>query len=247
MFNFNNIDFSTLKAKVVKIERPLIAPQKISSTNIEGRAAEVFHRKVSSSYNVDVEFYLFSSTGMTLISDIRTLAGMLDTEAPAKLIFNDEPDKYLMAIVEETEIEKKGRYAIIKVSFKILDPYSYAVTDDVYTYTTAGSKSITRKGNAESYPLITIEGLNSAGYIEIGNNGSTMRFSGSLLATQKLVIDSNLLTAYILKTDGTKVSVLNKLDKLDFPILGKGANTFKIAVSGATLTSCTMTCNSRWK
>jgi predicted phage tail component-like protein len=250
MFNFNGIDFSNKNIKVVEIQRPLIAPQKISTTSIEGKAEEVFHRRVSASYNIDVEFYLFSATGLTLISDIRDLAGDLDTSGPAVLKFNDEPDKYVKAIVEETEIEKKGRYAIITVSFKVLDPYWYALSDDVFTYTTVGAKSFSRKGNAESFPLIEVEGTSSAsGSFTVTANGLSVKYTGALVAGEKLVLDSALLTSYILKTDGvTKVSTLNKLDNLDFPVLRKGQNDFSITVAGgASLTKCKVTCNSRWK
>lgn len=248
MFIFNNIDFSNWDMRMVNIDRPIIAPQKISSSVMEGKAEEVFQRKVSSSYNIEVEFYLFSETGLSLISDLRDFAGDLDTDAPAKLIFADEPDKYVMAIVEETEVEKKGRYAIVKVSFKILDPYWYAVTDDVFTYTSTGAKTFTRKGKADSFPVIKIKGTSSSGSFTITANGSTMKYTGALTSSQTLVIDSNLLTAYILKSDGTKTSVLNKLSTLDFPVLKRGQNTLTTSIGGdATFTSVEITCNSRWK
>lgn len=248
MFIFNNIDFSNWNIRMVNIDRPIIAPQKISSSSMAGKAEEVFNGKVSSSYNIELEFYLFSDTGLSLISDLRDFAGDLDTDAPAKLIFADEPDKYIMAIVEETDIEKKGRYAIVNVSFKILDPYWYAVTDDVFTYTTTGAKTFTRKGKADSFPIVKIKGTSSAGSFTVATNGNTMKYTGALASTETLVIDSNLLTAYILKADGTKTSVLNKLSTLDFPVLKRGQNTFTISVAGgATLSSCEITCNSRWK
>lgn len=249
MFNFNSIDFSILNTKVVKIGRPLIAPQRISTTTIEGKAEEIFHRRTSSSYNIDVEFYLFSANGLALLSDIRELAGMLDSENPAKLIFNDEPDKFLMALVESTDIERKGRYASCTVSFKVLDPYLYAIVDDIHTYTTTGSKALVRKGNAESYPMVEIEGTSSAGgFYTIGANGSQMKYTGALVVGEKLVFDSALLTAYILTVGGVKKSVMNNLLTLDFPVLTKGNNTFTIGMgNGATLTKCKLTCNSRWK
>lgn len=250
MFTFNNIDFSTLNIKVSKIDRPLFAPQKLSTTSIEGKDEEIFHKKVSSSFNIEVEFYLFSNSGLDLIADIRELAGMLDSSAPAQLIFHDESDKYVMAVVEETQVEKKNHYAIITVSFKVLDPYWYAVEDDVIDYWSTGTKPITRKGNAQSFPLITIQATSSAsGGITVGANGSSMKYTGALLDGEKLVIDSTLLTAYILKADGvTKTSVLNKLNVLDFPVFDKGNNSFVIGTSnGATLIKCTVKCNNRWK
>jgi predicted phage tail component-like protein len=250
MFTFNDIDFSTLNIKVSKIDRPLFAPQRLSTTSIEGKDEEIFHRKVSSSFNVEVEFYLFSNSGLALIADIRELAGMLDTSAPAKLIFHDESDKYVMAIVEETQIEKKNHYAIITVSFKVLDPYWYLLNETDIDYWSTGTKAIAREGNAQSYPVITIQATSSAsGGIIVGANGSSMKYTGALLNGEKLIIDSALLTAYILKSDGvTKTSVLNKLDVLDFPVLNKGDNNFTIATSnGATLVKCTVKCNSRWK
>ena len=111
-----------------------------ATTSIEGKSAEVFHRKNSASYNIEIEFYVFSANGLQSLADIRDIAGMLDTQTPEQLIFKDEPDKYVMAILEETEIERKGRYAICTASFKVLDPYWYAIEDDVFNYTTPGAK-----------------------------------------------------------------------------------------------------------
>jgi phage-related protein len=75
-----------------------------------------------------------------------------------------------------------------------------------------------------------------------------MTYTGALASGETLVLDSEALTAYILKTNGTQVSALNKLDNLDFPVFTKGANTVKVvAGGGATLTSYKVTSNSRWK
>ena len=82
----------------------------------------------------------------------------------------------------------------------------------------------------------------------VGANGSAMKFEGVINTGEKLVIDSELLTAYIVKADNSKKSVLNKLDFLDFPVLKKGDNDFTLAIgSGASLTNCKLICNSRWK
>lgn len=249
MFTFNGIDFSTKNIKVSEIKRPLIAPQKISTTSIEGKAGEIFNRKVSDIFNVDVDFYLFGATPMELIADIRELAGDLDSQVPAKLIFKDEPDKYVMAIVESTEIEKRGRHAIISISFRCSDPYWYAIQDDIFDYETVGAKAVVRKGNAESYPIIEIKGTSStSGKFGIGANGSMLNYTGSLTAGETLVIDSERLTAYTRNANGVVSSALSKLDVLDFPVLTKGDNNFVLsATNGANLTTCKLICNSRWK
>lgn len=253
MFTFNGIDFSKHIRGIVDIQRPLMAPQKIATTSIEGKAEEMFHRKTSATYNVDITFIISANSRIELLSKFRKIAGMLDTEAPAKLIFHDEPDKYVKVIYEDSDIEYRAnkRHADVTISFKVLDPYWYAITDDTETYFSSGVKPVVRQGNAESYPLIKIRSdVAVTGKMSIGANGSLMTYEGSLGANEWLVFDSALLTAYILATDGaTKKSILNRLDVLDFPILAKGDNDFTVTMPASVIGKfrCEIYCNSRWK
>lgn len=246
MFNFNGIDFSKL-VQTMEIKRPFLGNQTISTTSLEGRAGSIFHRKITKDFEISIKFMIKENSPIELMNKIREVANLLDTSEPRKLILNDEPDKYIMAIISSTNLDKESKYAIGTVTFYCPDPYWYAINDDI-VIGTSGTKTYTRKGTAESYPLIEIKGDCRVGKITISTEYQTMIFSGTMNPSDKLIIDSALLTAYIEDGLGSRTSVIPYLDNLDFPICYAGENTINISgSSGASVSSYKVYCNSRWK
>lgn len=247
MFTFNGIDFSTL-VDVQEVERPLIAPQSISTSTSTGVAGARIIRKVPQDFTIPVTFTIKETDPSRLRKYIRDLADKLDTDVPAPLIFHDERDKYINAILaDESALEQLGKYGVCTINFYCHDPHWYALTDDVIEFA-GGIKEFTRKGTAPSYPVIEIKGTNSEGNITIQSDDQRMVFNGKLVAGETLIVDSELLTGKIIGTDGTVRSAINNLDKLDFVVLRKGTNTVSIlGQNGATVSNVKITCNSRWK
>lgn len=251
MITFNGTDLSPYLI-VNDIKRPILPDQELTTLSIPGRQGAFLFYKQKGALIIQVDVTIKAKDRAELREKIRTIADILDTddELTGQLIFADEPDKYVMAAIEGStdlnEIYKTGQGTL---TFYAPDPYYYALSDDVFIYTTPGSYTFTRKGTAPSYPLIEIQGTNSGGVITISSNDvNTIKFDGDLKTGEKLFLDSNLITAYIEKTTGEKVSVMDKLDNLDFPVLKKGENTVTVSVeNGATVTSVNIKCNSRWK
>ena len=245
MFTFNGIDFSTL-VDVQEVDRPLIAPQLISTSTSAGVAGTRVIRKVPQAFNIKVKFTLKESNPRTLRAYIREIADKLDTDKPSPLIFHDEDDKYINAMLsDDSSLEQLAKYGVCTINFYCNDPYWYAISDDIVEFS-GDSKTFTRKGTATSYPVIEITGTNAEGTITIESDHHRMVFDGTLKAGETLVVDSELLTAKIIGEDTR--SAINNLDKLDFIVLGKGTNTVKVlAEGGATVTHTKITCNSRWK
>lgn len=246
MFTFNDINFSTL-IDVQEVERPLIAPQTISTSKSAGVAGARISRKVADDYTIKVTFTLKDNNPNELRNKIRDIADKLDTDEPAKLVFHDEPDKYQMAILSDTsDLEQLGRYGVCTISFYCPNPYAYAISDDIIEFT-ENTKEFTRKGTAHSYPTIEITGTNSEGSITIQSDHQKMTFNGVLNQGETLIIDSELLTAKIQGASDTRSAIMN-LDNLDFVVLHKGTNTISvIPQNGATVTNTKIICNSRWK
>lgn len=250
MFTFNGTDFSTL-LKVSDIRRPVLGPQALTTMKIPGMNGEIFVRKQTDAYTVEIDVTLIENTLTDITTKKRTIAEKLFTDDVAQLIIYDELDVYYNAILSvETNLSQLFTFGKVTLKFYVPDPYRYLVsnTGDVYTLTTTGVTNFTRIGNTDSYPTIEITGVSgAAGNYTIASDNNQMTFTGILNAGETLIIDSGELTAYILKTDGTQVSAIRNLDNLDFLILTKGANSFTLSkAGGATLTQCVLRCNSRW-
>ncbi|WP_170958671.1 distal tail protein Dit [Bacillus wiedmannii] len=247
MINFNGRDLSS-DIRVTDVKRPVLPPSLITSSTIVGRPGAFLFYKQHGSYTIPVDFMIIEKKQTELRNKVRSLAEKLDTTEPAPLIFKDEPDKYINAIVsDESELSETLAIGSGTINFFCPDPYWYAVKDDVITKTGPGEYNFTRKGTAESYPLIEIKGSSSGGGITVSDGNNKMTFRGSLSNGETLVLDTDLITAYIVKADGKTVSVLDKLDTLDFPVLRPGASYLSVSVSGATVSNVKITCRSRWK
>jgi phage-related protein len=190
-----------------------------------------------------------ASSPAELRTKVRDLAELLDADEPKPLIINDEPDKFINCIIsDDSSLETIYRLGQTTIKMFAPDPFWYAVDDDIFNYTSTATQAFNRKGNADSYPTIEIKGTSAGGAFTLATDNNVLTFTGTLLTGETLVLDSELLTAYILKTDGSKVSAIPNLDSMDFPVLIKGANSIRVSVAGgAVLTSYKITCNSRWK
>lgn len=248
MITYNGNDLSNL-ITVQDVKRPLLAPQKLSTVSIEGRDGSFYYQKVSESVTIEIELSIKAESPTDLRSKVRELAELIDADEPKPLIVADEPDKYINAIIaDESQLETIYRVGQGVITMFAPDPYWYAVEDDIFEYTTTGIKNFTRKGNTISYPTIEIIGTsNASGSFTVVTDNASLKYTGELKQGERLVLDSELLTAYIIQTDGSNKSAIPNLDKLDFPVLVKGANSINVIPSGATLTSYKVTCNSRWK
>lgn len=247
MINFNGNDLSSL-IRVTDVKRPVLPPSNLTTKSIVGRPGAFLFYKQFGAYTIPVSFMLIEKTQQNLRLKVRELAEKLDTDTTARLIFTDEPDKYINAIVsDESELSEVAAIGSGTIGFFCPDPYWYAVNDDVFEYTSSGAKQFLRKGSAESFPLIEITGTSTSGTITLTNESASISYAGSLKAGEKLVLDSDLLTAYIEEADGNKIPVLDKLDNLDFLVLNKGTNNLTISKTNFTLTKLTVSCRSRWK
>ena len=250
MITFNGFDLSD-DIRVTDISRPLNAPSLLTSSTIVGRDGAFLYYKTAGPQNIDVSFMLIDNDQKSLRMKVRDLSEKLDTDKPEKLIFSDEPDKYINAIVEDSiELNEVAAIASGSISFFCPDPYWYAIEDDIIEKDTHGIYEFERKGTAKSYPLIEIEGSNKKGSIIIENRSSDekIEFDGVLKTGEKLVLDSDSLTAYIVKPDGSTSSAIDNLSTLDFPVLDKGKNFLAVMIKGdASISKVKISCRSRWK
>lgn len=211
--------------------------------------ADMDYREISVSCNI---FPKHSFTA--LVEALDGIAAWLDpTQGLHQLIFDDVPDRYFMARLNdavgcERLIRSAGRFDL---KFFCPDPFGYAIADESYTITAAGTHTVTRKtGNAGSLPVFRIEGvITGSESITITTNGAAMRISNAALsAGEVLVVDTDKMTAWVENSSGiTLRNALPYLEELNFPTLAVGNNSVQVEVAGATLTEIHIQARSRWR
>lgn len=93
------------------------------------------------------EHYLGYSKGVAIhemkfaiITDLpekkRELAGILDVSEPSKLIFGDEPDKYMLAVPDsDVDFDDEKFYGNGTINWVVPEGYAHSVSESVYTAT----------------------------------------------------------------------------------------------------------------
>lgn len=248
MVTYNGKSFLDV-VKVLDIRRSILPPQTLSTKSIEGRDGSIFYRKSSDSLEIEIDLIIVGDSPENLRANIRQFATIIDAPEPKPLILPDEPDKYINAIISgDTGLETLYRAGQGTITMFAPDPYFYAINDDIFENTETGRYSFSRKGNTVSFPDIEIEGSNLNGEITVETDFSEMTFDGELNVGETLVLDSELLTAKVVETDGNVRSAIPYLDKLDFPVLQPGTNHISITTKGdASLDNYRVKSNSRWK
>ena len=172
------------------------------------------------------------------------------------LILDKEPGRaYSARLNEGFSFDKAVRNSCtFDLVFLCPDPYAYAAVDETYEIAATGTSEISRAlGNASSLPVYSLKGVIPTGantYISITTNGSELKIVGRLNSSETLVIDSTLMTAKVVDSEGNTLrNGLPLLSELNFPTLNVGENTVTVAVSGSTVTftELNISARSRWR
>ena len=196
-------------------------------------------------------------TFTALVSVLDDIALWLDPAGGLKqLIFDDVPDRYFMArLSEKADCERLLIRSAGSFDLKFLcpDPFAYAVEDEEFSITTAGTHTVKRtKGNIVSHPVYRIKGVITSGVsscITITTNGSELKIANAALAAaETLVVDTDMMTAWVEDADGSVLrNGLPYLSELNFPSLEVGDNTITVEENNATFTSLEIQARSRWR
>lgn len=193
-------------------------------------------------------------TFSALVETLDGIAAWLDpTQGLHQLIFDDVPDRYFMARLNDAvDCERLIRAAgSFSLKFFCPDPFGYALEDEEFSITAAGTHTAKREtGNAESLPIYRITGtISGSGSITITTNGSALRIANaSLTEGETLVVDTDKMTAWV--ESGAGITLRNGLPylaELNFPTLAVGENMVQVEVSGAALTKIEIQARSRWR
>lgn len=191
-----------------------------------------------------------------LVSALDDIAVWLDpVQGLRQLVFDDVPDRYFMARLNDAvDCERLVRSSgSFELKFFCPDPFAYAITDETFSITEAGTHTIARAiGNVESLPLYRIEGemtASASNYISITTNGAELKIvNATLSAGEALIVDTDKMTAYVVDENGeTLRNGLPYLQELNFPTLDVGDNTVTVEVSNAALTELHIQAKSRWR
>ena len=254
--------FDGITSKSMKIKARLTSWQASPSlrnfyTTVPGKAGVADFGCDSAERTVSVSCNIYPQRSFSALVEV--LDGMAEWLDPAKglrqLILDDVSNRYFMArLSEQVDCERLLRSAgTFTLSFICPDPYAYALSDESFVLSAAGSHEVVRSiGNTESYPVYALQGIISSGadsYVSILTGGVELRIIGPLAAGETLIVDSSLVTAKVVDSGGNTLrNGLPLLSELNFPVLEQGYNTVSVSAAGnAVFTELNIQAKSRWR
>lgn len=254
--------FNGVTSKSMKIRARLTSWQASPSLRnfyetVPGKAGVADFGCDSAERTVRVECSVFPQKDFpALVAVLDGMAEWLDpTKGQGQLVLDDVPDRYFMArLSERVDCERLLRSAgQFTLSFLCPDPYAYALTDESFVLSAAGTHMAVRHtGNTDSYPVYAVKGSIPSGagsYVSVTTNGVELRVTGPLSAGETLLVDSALVTAKVVDASGNTLrNGLPLLAELNFPVLSKGHNTVAVSTAGdAAFSELKIQARSRWR
>ncbi len=196
-FKFKEIGSEAFNLVCKSVKRPLRPPMKARRIDING---------VSGIYDFGGGEYSLRPIAMRIAysgdsfeelrNRARGIASWLDTESWARLIINDEPDKYYLArVIGEIDLIALKRFGEADINFEC-QPFAYSVDESIfafnvneainYSFNNSGTRLINYKSPQGSKFLIKING--SWTDLSLSMNGSSLSYNEA--ASGELIIDS---------------------------------------------------------
>lgn len=176
-----------------------IGNNRIISTNVSPKLGNMYHRTKVDSKQIVVDFFIWSKNINELKHEI---ASYLTPSEPKMLQFDDEPDKYYLAIVEGdvSMSEGTGYYSFGSVTFTIPDGIAHSTTSRLFTdFKRVGNKytaTVVNNGNVNAKPVIRIKHNSENGWLAVVNETGVFETGNREEQDGKIVEKSELLMDY---------------------------------------------------
>lgn len=188
---FNGFDFTDLLV-VEYIDRSLMPSISIEGTNIPGKHGMRFKELVMSPTEITVKCRIIGTSRIETQQIIRTIAGKLYTETPARLELRDEPDKYNMAILSgSSDVEKWFATGYMVLTFECTDIYAYSKVENTQPLNT----SFINEGTYPSTGIIEVQ-PNIGDTLVISNGTKSLTLMNTFNGTEtiKVFLEKQLIT-----------------------------------------------------
>lgn len=212
-FNFNGVSSGLFNLVCKSVKRPLLPALKVKRIELPGASGSYdFNDDEYSLRSITMRIAYIGTSYEELRNRARNIAAWLTPSGFAKLIINDEPDKYYLAkITNEIDLESLLESGSADISFDC-QPFAYSIDEEIisfdvsgttdYNFINPGTRPINYKSPQGSKFQISISG--SFTTLTIALNGNSITYGDDVIGT--LVIDNIEMEA---KVDG--VNVFDKL------------------------------------
>ena len=119
---------------------------------------------------ITLECLINADDNQDLSEVMEYIAYILDVKNPSKLIISDSPNKYYLAVINDTDTIEQIRYnGKFNLTFICYNPIAYSVEDDFFESNSEFITTVSNTGTAETYPKVNIEFSKDAHFLQCTN------------------------------------------------------------------------------
>lgn len=151
-FCFAGHDLSDLV--MVRVQRPVMAPVEVGVQEVVGAPGAFASAPRLTSYSLPVELWLRVEDRRAVAAARHRLAACLYSAEPAPLVLPDDPERYLLAVVEgQTDLGViSDELPHCTVTFRVTDPVAYGAMRTATLGTTL--KQVDAGGTWQAFPVL---------------------------------------------------------------------------------------------
>lgn len=206
----------------------------ITSQVVGNRAGAIYQQRRYSDRTLTVGYQVITSSNQEYRNVFNTLAGYLNVEN-AKIVFNDEPDKYFIGTPQAMSDVDPGKNGVVS-EFEIYcaDPFKYTIVSQALSFSD-GTVTVSYSGTIPSHPRFEMTFPGNCSQVAIvDTSGHVLQFSGSFKSGDRLVIDcTDISVMYNNKSAPGLGAIGNAWDTLT---LKGGENTLTMTAEGTAPT-----------
>lgn len=176
-FSYNNVQQPDWLL-INKASRPMFSPVEAVTMDVPGRRGAYFFETRTGSKQIKLDITIMAESDNDLWRKIEYLGGWLDQGKPLPLAFNDEPERFYMAVFESggEDLEQIAAMGSGTITFTCPDPYKYGLH---YNYSVGDAldyKTITNNGSAPIQPLFIVNFQKDANYFAIAGPDGLVQY-----------------------------------------------------------------------
>lgn len=231
--------------KILKINRTILPPKSVFTKNIPSLHGQIYTGFKYTPRVYTLECVLTAQNNDDLDDKIKTIAYVLETKSPSKLILGDSPDRYNYAMVTNDIDRDKFKYNNkFNIEFTCYDPISYSVDDMEFYGDTSNIVTIENGGSTDAYPRTSISFNEDAYFLQCTNYEGKTILVGTPTKADEGIINYN---PTVLKDNCETLTGWNSVSNiLDSGREVSGNLMINGGGYGITLGSCTTGNNNKW-
>jgi len=217
-FDGNNL---STYIKVTQVNRGII-PERENRTYTIPKKSGVFYDGYTYKEKVIPVEFMIVNTDLNAVR--RALASMLDVEAPAQLVFSDEPNYYWMAVPDgKVDLEEILKVGTGSIDFLCPKPWAYKTGESEFILAPSQTKlTAINNGSAPTSPKFTVNFASDCGFIGITSPQGIIQLGNKIAVDAIPVPKSEKLIESLFKGTGSASWAKNTFQPLHFNAQASG-------------------------